>query len=108
VADVTIRGRIRSVGALHLALAVPFAPQIVELWIPAESIQHARLVEPHTHETTHADAIRAIEDTIDATSDTGNGACDACPCRTPSHETAPAILAALTEQGWTPPGRTTP
>jgi len=43
------------------------------------------------------DAVRLVEDVIDATSDVHVGA-----CAVPSSRTAPAIIAALREAGWQP------
>lgn len=51
------------------------------------------------------DAVRAIEDAIDATSER---AYYSCGCLVPTSRTADAILDALIEQGWTPPQKARP
>lgn len=54
------------------------------------------------------DAIRAIEDTIDVTSERLRFGPDCCGCLVPTSRTADAILDALIEQGWTPPQKARP
>lgn len=51
------------------------------------------------------DAIRAIEDAIDATSER---AYYSCGCLVPTARTAETILDSLIEQGWTPPQKARP
>ena len=56
--------------------------------------------------TATADAARLIEDVIDDTSDhNGSQGYEACNCRVTTKATAPAVIAALIEAGWTPPRR---
>lgn len=100
--DVIVRGRVCMAGPLTLVLTVPLdeAPGS-DVPIPVAAIQSARLVGPDP-DTEHVGTIRLIEDVIDATSDrmfaSGGGRLTVTTDRT-----APAILAALVERGWTPP-----
>lgn len=65
------------------------------------------LTEPHSG-SAHHDAIRAIEDAIDATAERRSFGYESCGCLIPTERTAEAILDALIEQGWTPPQKARP
>lgn len=53
------------------------------------------------------DAVRLVEDTIDATSERWSCGAYGCDTRFTTDRTAPAILAALLEAGWQPPAPVT-
>jgi len=56
-----------------------------------------------------SDAVRAVEDAIDATSDyRGPSGYYACGCRTTGVDSAPAVVRALLDLGWRPPTASTP